>query len=120
MPIRPSERGRYPTDWPYIRLRILTRAGEVRDEDGIVIGEAKCEGCGVHNHSWIRRGERLVRVILTIAHLDHVPEHCDETNLRAWCQKCHNTYDARHRASGKRERAAAGNMLLPFELEAHT
>jgi 5-methylcytosine-specific restriction endonuclease McrA len=36
-------------------------------------------------------------VVLTIAHLDHDPTHNDWSNLRAWCQRCHNTYDVEHR-----------------------
>ena len=26
------------------------------------------------------------------------PKNCDPENLRALCQKCHNRYDAKHRA----------------------
>jgi len=43
-------------------------------------------------------------VILTVAHLDHIPEHCDDANLRAMCQRCHNAYDAAMRRRGMRER----------------
>jgi 5-methylcytosine-specific restriction endonuclease McrA len=32
-----------------------------------------------------------------VAHLDHVPENCGDENLRFWCQRCHDTYDAVHR-----------------------
>lgn len=42
------------------------------------------------------------KVVLTIAHLDHIPEHCDPSNLRALCQKCHNQYDAAHRAETRK------------------
>lgn len=44
------------------------------------------------------------RVVLTVAHLNHRPEDCDPENLRAWCQRCHNTYDAPMRAAARRER----------------
>lgn len=40
---------------------------------------------------------KTVEIVLTIAHLDHQPENCDPDNLRAWCQRCHNRYDAPHR-----------------------
>lgn len=58
---------------------------------------------------------RIVRIILTIAHLDHTPENCDLENLRAWCQRCHLAYDHEHhqrnayatRRSGK----AAGDLF---------
>ena len=44
-----------------------------------------------------------IECLLTIAHLDHTPENCDYRNLRALCQKCHNTYDAKHRAETRRK-----------------
>ena len=45
---------------------------------------------------------KTVKVVLTIAHLDHTPEHCEPENLRALCQACHNRYDAKHRAETRR------------------
>ena len=50
---------------------------------------------------------RIVRIILTVAHLDHVPENCADDNLKALCQRCHNLYDAKMRRAGIRERAFA-------------
>jgi hypothetical protein len=47
------------------------------------------------------------RIVLTVAHLDHIPEHCADENLRAWCQKCHLGYDAPTRAAGIKARARA-------------
>ena len=102
MPIRPEERSRYPKDWPDIRARIRARAGD------------KCELCGVPNHCRIQRtakgwdyalsGEDGVYIVCTVMHLDHIPENCADDNLRFACQKCHNGYDAKHRAAGIRER----------------
>jgi hypothetical protein len=89
MPIRPENRGRYPAEWKAIRERILERA------DNRCEGSPRYPGCRVGN------GEPHPvtgsRVVLTIAHLDHTPENCADDNLRAWCQRCHNTYDAPHR-----------------------
>ena len=90
MPIRPENRHRYPKDWKQIRERILKRAGN------------RCEGspaypvCRAINGAELRQLTRAT-VVLTIAHLDHTPENCAAENLRAWCQRCHNTYDAPHR-----------------------
>jgi hypothetical protein len=50
---------------------------------------------------------RIVRIVLTVAHLDHTPENCDPANLKALCQRCHNRYDAPHRRAGIIERARA-------------
>ena len=93
MPIKPENRKRYPKNWKEIRKQILERANN------------RCEFCGVENHSYVMKAGTAnwqfpepVKVVLTIAHLDHQPENCDPENLRALCQRCHNKYDAKHRA----------------------
>lgn len=70
------------------------------------------------SHSWCDgpngvHSLRIVKIVLTVAHLDHQPENCADDNLRAWCQRCHNLYDAKMRRAGIRERAFAnqGNLL---------
>ena len=99
MPIRASERERYPADWPAISRRIRERESNA------------CKWCGATN------GEPHPvtgsRVVLTVAHLDHQPENCADDNLAALCQKCHNRYDAPHRRQGIKERA--GVLELPLE-----
>ncbi len=115
MPIRPENKARYPKDWPQIRLRILSRAGyrcEYPDckaahgfkgywRDGqfvrmpIALREA---GYDVGDIVACSNGEELkiIKIVLTIAHLDHTPEHNSDDNLRAWCQRHHLGYDAEH------------------------
>ena len=127
MPIKPENRDRYPKDWPKIRGRILARAGQKRDANGKITHEAQCENCGAPNHTWIMRdGDKwdyartamadllaeygAVRVILTIAHLDHQPETRDENLLRAWCQRCHNRYDIGHRKQTRRATREKGQL----------
>jgi hypothetical protein len=46
----------------------------------------------------------MIKVVLTIAHLNHTPEDCRPENLRALCQRCHNQYDAKHRAETRKKR----------------
>lgn len=82
MPIKPENKNRYPSNWKEIRADILKRANNC------------CEFCGVENYSVRANGSK---VVLTIAHLDHIPENCGYDNLRALCQKCHNAYDLPHR-----------------------
>lgn len=89
MPILPENKNRYPKNWKEIRAKILERAGN------------KCEFCGIPNYTIKPNGSK---VVLTIAHLDHTPENCDPSNLRALCQKCHNQYDAPHRAETRKMR----------------
>lgn len=124
MPIKPENRARYPDDWDEIRERILTRAGQVRNQDGVIIQEAQCEECGEVNHTWIiREGDRwnfalssseegAIYVILTIAHLDHNPETRDPKLLRAWCQRQHNRYDLEHRKQTRRATRERNQLQL--------
>src|SRR3990167_2240598 len=105
MPIRPENKHRYPANWKQIRKEILGRA------------ENRCEFCGVLNLSFRERFTydankpatmKHIRIVLTVAHLDHTPENCDPSNLRALCQRCHNRYDASHRARNRACRMNAG------------
>ncbi len=41
---------------------------------------------------------KAVKIVLTVAHLDHTPENCDPSNLKSLCQRCHLKYDAAHHA----------------------
>lgn len=93
MPIRAENRARYPKNWKAISLSIRERAGNA------------CESYGAKNgHPHFVTG---ARVVLTVAHLDHQPENCDDANLRAMCQRCHLTYDGEHHArNAARSRAA--------------
>jgi hypothetical protein len=50
---------------------------------------------------------RRIRVVLTVAHLNHTPGDDRDENLRALCQWCHLHYDQDHHASTRRERLAA-------------
>lgn len=107
MPIRPEEAVRYPDDWRQISAEVKERAGNC------------CETCAAPNGEevWRRNkslvwlplaafendepgpGWKRVKVVLTVAHLDHHPENCSPENLRAWCQRCHLAWDAKHHAA---------------------
>ena len=116
MPIRPENRERYPADWGEISKRIRFARAE---------GRCECRGeCGIdhalertlfrgfvvrHSRCFEQHGEPHTItgsiVVLTTAHLDHTPEHCDDDNLRAMCQRCHLSYDRpRHVANARENR----------------
>ena len=96
MPITPENKVRYPKDWKAISLAVRAGAGN------------RCQGSPAYPDCRAINGAphpvTASRVILTVAHLDHCPENNDTANLRAWCQRCHNTYDAPHRARNRRRR----------------
>jgi hypothetical protein len=114
MPIRPENRLRYPKDWKRIAEAIRERAGN------------RCEGSPAFPDCRAANGEPHPvtgsRVVLTVAHLDHTPEHCDPQNLRALCQRCHLIYDADHHrrtAYATRRRAAAMRDLFSAANDKH-
>ena len=107
MPIRPENKARYPKDWKSISQAARDRAGN------------RCEGSPAFPDCRAENGEPHPvtgsKVVLTTAHLDHTPENCEPENLKAWCQRCHNTYDAPMRRAGilsrKREALAMQDMF---------
>jgi hypothetical protein len=135
MPIKPENLARYPKNWKSIRAKILERAGH------------KCEwdDCGVPNYSigywqdgkfvtdWAETmgdngiigvgavfdGMKTIKIVLTIAHLDHTPENCAPENLKAWCQRHHLAYDHQHHLKNARiTRHRRLGMLDMFEEQA--
>jgi hypothetical protein len=107
VPIRPENAGRYPPNWHEISRRIREDRAGWRCEGSPAFPECRAEHGEVHPATG-------ARVVLTVAHLDHSPENCEDANLRAWCQRCHNTYDAPHRRAtrAKTKHAAAGTLEL--------
>lgn len=134
MPIRPENAARYPADWPAISLRIRQRDNWCckwcgvdngtlggRGPDG-VFHRAHATEEALYGLRWPKEGEewwcgtprrwlRIVRIVLTVAHLDHTPENCADDNLVALCQRCHNVYDMPHRRAGIFERAREGAVV---------
>lgn len=121
MPIRRDLRPFYGQAWRTVtRPRILARAGD------------RCEACGAPNHrkvvrlaaSWSLLGERtwfhpdglkpwrVVRIVLTIAHLNHVAGDDRDENLKALCQWCHLHYDRDHHAETRAIRKDRARTLL--------
>lgn len=131
----PFDKSRYPSNWKKISLRIRENAGW------------KCEWCGVangaigardingqwHDEDNIHKmnsdagyflfGEfpRTIKIVLTTAHYpDPDPANCNDDNLWALCQKCHNGIDApmRARNAAKTRRRKfierTGQMELPL------
>lgn len=102
----PIDYKKYPKNWlTEIRPRILQRANNCCEkcgfENGIEIISFKFEG----KTSWIpidyldKMGEekfKIIKVVLTIAHLDHDETNMEVTDdrLKAMCQLCHLRYDA--------------------------
>lgn len=81
------------------------------DSNGSVVGTVWAKSSG---HFY-----KPTKIILTIAHLDQDPtnngEPGDRPNLKALCQKCHNTHDAPYRAANARETRLRKKALPLFD-----
>lgn len=108
MPISKANAARYPANWRELRAAVLDRAGNC------------CEGSPAYPDCRARNGEPHPVtgsiVVLTTAHLDHDElETTDISRLRAWCNRCHCTYDAKHHAQNARQtrhaRKAIGELF---------
>ena len=110
MPIRPENAARYPKNWkseivPRIRERSGNRC-ECTGQCGIVHIPFRCEAINGEPHPVTNS-----KVVLTVMHLDHTPEHCSDDNLLHGCQACHNRYDAPMRRKGIAERSKAAKAV---------
>lgn len=139
MPIRESEKDRYPENWPEISALKRFKAGNKCQDCGLNNGRLGCRVDGEwfdtlpsgQNHrclEWPRPGDmakhvgghvrKVVRIVLTVGHKNHQPEDCSDRNLRVWCQQCHLRYDAKHKAAGVKSRRraarASGDLFEPF------
>lgn len=99
MPIRPENKKRYPKDWAEISKRIrFERAGgrceqvvqRVHPVTMAPLPPIRCEAINGEPHPITGS-----KVVLTVAHLNHTPEDCRDENLKAMCQRCHLTLDAK-------------------------
>jgi len=119
----PIDYSKYPPNWETeIRPRILERDGH------------KCKECKVPNYAYRnnKTGEwtlnemqaetwacvdeaKVVRIILTIAHAnDPDPMNCQDDNLAALCQRCHNQLDANMRARNRRAKSIPDSQQSIF------
>lgn len=109
-PIRESERSRYPANWREISKAVRQRNNGCCEWCDAPNGETvqrTPDGMWWHDGTWDYDDHPPVRIVLTVAHLDHNPENNQPSNLRSLCQRCHNRYDAKHRAAGRKARRAA-------------
>lgn len=119
MPIKAENRSKYPPNWGEISKRVRhERAGNRCERCGAPNGQVIARGAGPNAGTYMvetgdvyddddgsflgaARGSeylprRFVKVVLTVGHINHDPADCADSNLRAWCQKCHLAHDQEH------------------------
>lgn len=105
----PIDKTKYPKNWNAISRMIRHRDGWRCVWCGLVNGVigyrhqgefiqlANCiANAGMEVDAAIEDGHKVIRIVLTVAHLDHTPANCDPENLVSLCQKCHLVYDQQH------------------------
>jgi hypothetical protein len=135
MPIKPENKHRYPKNWPEIRERTRQRAGNkceqckvqnhsficrgrwngidvYQDDNGAIFSAADGRIITQNYVGDLEGNVRFIKVVCTTAHLDHNPENNVDTNLRFWCQRCHNRYDRKHRDHTIKESKLKGQLTL--------
>ena len=115
----------YPPDWPEIRQRILQRAHHCCEWPGCCAPNgwfAFWSPTGKRHVVPPRRhpgpGTKVSLIVLTVAHKDHNVANNEDSNLAAWCQYHHLTWDsdlhrdhARETRRRKREQKETGSQL---------
>jgi len=128
MPIPKEKRHYYKGDWPRISREIREREGYCckfcgvadkaegwRDSKGAF---HRFDGEDMEDTSWrfyMSGGGDLIKIMLTVAHLDQDPSNNDPDNLAALCQRCHlnhdRPYNIKKRKQTMRKRKALGDLF---------
>lgn len=111
--VMPCDYKKYPEEWKKIREEILERAKDrcelcnapngvkvVRHRDRTVCWEVPTGRCNYDSAFYY-----LVKVVLTVAHVDQDINNNEPWNLLALCQRCHNKIDLPHRIKNRRKNA---------------
>lgn len=132
----PIDYKKYPANWKSeIRPRILERACNKCEVCGVPNGIEIIRGLynGIECYQDIdsniyisdtseyvdyaelgilQGNDKVIKVVLTIAHLDHDTTNNSADNLKAMCQKCHLRYDAEQHAKTRKENSNKNQIKL--------
>lgn len=88
------DKTKYPADWPAIARKVKEKAGW------------RCRWCSKKHNPEVP-GDTL-----TVHHLDGDPANCDDSNLRALCQRCHLKDEARVKKLKRKREVEKTQKLL--------
>jgi hypothetical protein len=72
-------------------------------ENGSIFNANTSEHIGDDYVGEVHPSNQLIKIVLTIAHLDHDINNNDNSNLKALCQRCHNRYDSGNRKTNRKK-----------------
>lgn len=123
----PIDYKKYPPNWKTeIRPAILERANNCceyclvpnykyiirgtyndvevyQDDDGNIWDASTSRHIGSDYVGEVHPTNTFIKIVLTVAHLDHDTNNNDYKNLKALCQRCHLNYDKEHHAKNSRQ-----------------
>lgn len=131
----PMDRSKYPDDWDAISCQVREEAGNrcewcsvangaigARDSAGMWWSHDRIESVSdAQIERWFGGIPKIIRIVLTVAHLDQDTTNGARGNLAALCQRCHLNHDrpqhtANAAATRERKRqevvAATGQLSL--------
>ena len=73
-------------------------------DDGTIFDANTSEIIGADYVGEVHPTNPMVKVVLTIAHLDHDVNNNDYSNLKGLCQRCHNRYDSVNRKKNRKNK----------------
>ena len=131
----PIDYKKYPTNWKSeIRPAIIERAKNCcefckvanykeiirgtyndlecyQDDDGNIYDANTSKVIGSDYVGEVSPTNRFIKVVLTVAHLDHDVNNNDFTNLKALCQRCHNRHDVKFRKANRKKNKGVIELL---------
>ena len=132
----PIDYSKYPKNWKTeIRPMILERANNCcefcripnykmiirgnwngvncyQDENGFIYDETDSKEIGSDYVGEVHPTNKIIKVVLTIAHLDNDISNNSDSNLKALCQKCHNNLDIEFRKSNRKKNRGVLSLFV--------
>lgn len=75
-----------------------------QDEDGFIYNSNTSKIIGSDYIGKVHPTNKPIKVVLTVAHLDHNIQNNDFSNLKALCQRCHNRHDIDFRKKNRKNK----------------
>ena len=73
-----------------------------QDIDGNIYNAETSKKIGDDYFGEVHPTNSIIKVVLTVAHLDHDINNNDPSNLKALCQRCHNRHDINNRKKNRK------------------
>lgn len=105
--VMPIDYSKYHPKWKLISKFIRFYRAKNKCE-----GSPKYPNCRAENY--MPHPVTMSKVVLTVAHLDHDINNNSFFNLKAMCNRCHLTYDAKHHAENRRKKKFKNQYKLEF------